>query len=419
MNPIYSRFNKKKYCKTRIEVFYSYVLVIFLLGAYNAIAQSNQKFIQGNDTLIVYKDVPGLTPSEFYTIRVRSAATNNEWVECFANITRNLAFQQTSDKQDNKETAKHYQKFTDRWSQSYGNIEMSPNLLVEVEITAKNGFKIDGKEFYKATVHPSHKASLAKIIGGKVFFTINQPSQITIDINGQMDDFNAAINPIGSPVHTISLFANPIMDKPLNDDPGVVIVNSGQKPPTNPTTYKTLYFGPGIHDLGRGFKVHPGKNYYIPGDAMVYGTFNNIDVSQGKALCVGENIRIYGVGTLSGDRLTHPNYDNPENIDMKEFKAIAIENALNVEVKGICIANAAHPALNANAWGGRPDKTQNTTIARWVKVISWRSNGDGIGGLNLVEDCFLRTADDGTYVKGNRIRCTFWKDANAGCLSHD
>jgi hypothetical protein len=36
-------------------------------------------FLDANDTLVVYSDVPGLTPSEMYTIRVRSAATNNLW----------------------------------------------------------------------------------------------------------------------------------------------------------------------------------------------------------------------------------------------------------------------------------------------------------------------------------------------------
>ena len=53
-------------------------------------AESSLQFIKGSDTLIVYKDVPGLAPSEFYKIRVRSAATNNQWVECFANIIRSL-----------------------------------------------------------------------------------------------------------------------------------------------------------------------------------------------------------------------------------------------------------------------------------------------------------------------------------------
>ena len=40
----------------------------------------------------------------------------------------------------------------------------------------------------KRTTHPSQKASEAKVVDGKVYFTIDKPAQIVIDINGQMDD---------------------------------------------------------------------------------------------------------------------------------------------------------------------------------------------------------------------------------------
>jgi hypothetical protein len=415
MNPIYSRFNKKKNCKTRIEVFYSYVLVICLLGAYNAIAQSNQKFIQGIDTLIVYKDVPGLEPSEFYTIRVRSVATNNKWVNCFANITRNLA---STFPNDNLNTDSNWQYFkhTDKWSQTYCNIEMSPNSSVEVEISSKNGFKIDGKKFVKATTHPSHKASIAKVVKGKVYFTIDNPASITVDINGQMDDFNALNNPIGAPVHTVTFFANPILDKPLLDDPKVVFVEPGVKPSSDLGEYTTLYFKPGVHDIGLNFKLYPGKKYYIPGDAIVYGTMNNFGISSTNGMVSGQDIKIYGLGTLSGDRLNHPHfaYDhNPSTVEEKPYKSISIENAYHVEVEGLFIANPAFHSIHLMSWNERPDKSQKVTYARWVKVVTWRVNGDGIGNAHLVEDCFIRTSDDCTYVKGDRRRCTFWKDTNA------
>ena len=45
---------------------------------------------------------------------------------------------------------------------------------------------------------------------------------------------------------------------------------------------------------------------------------------------------------------------------------------------------------------------ENPTDIKWVKVFTWRANGDGIGhgGNGLVEDCFLRTQDDSFYVTG-------------------
>ncbi len=412
-------FNKKKNYKKRIQTFYNYLLVFFLLVGYNAIAQSSPKFIQGKDTLIVYKEVPGLAPSEFYTIRVRSAATQNKWVDCFANITRNRGYElpeipMTSGKVI-KAVVQHYQKFTLGWSHTYGNIEMSPNSPVEVEISGKNGFKIGGENFFKATVHPAQKSNLATVVNGKVYFTINNPAQIVIDINGQMDDFNKAIDdktPDKSYVtHTISLFANPILKKPSIGDVGVVVVEPGNTPPTNPDLYQTLYFKPGVHTIGINFKIYPNKKYYIPGDAIVYGTFNNLDLPSVGKFESGENIKIYGYGTISGAKYTHPNY--VANSNSKEYKSITVENALNMQVEGICIVDPSNHSLNLNAAPKRPDFMKEVTFVRWAKVISWRANGDGIGSAHLIEDSFIRTADDCSYMKGNRRRCTFWKDANA------
>ena len=48
------------------------------------------------------------------------------------------------------------------------------------------------------------------------------------------------------------------------------------------------------------------KTYYIPGDAVVYGTMNN-----GGDKHDGENIKIFGHGTLLGDKIPHPNFAEP------------------------------------------------------------------------------------------------------------
>ena len=52
---------------------------------------------------------------------------------------------------------------------------------------------------------------------------------------------------------------------------------------------------------------------------------------------------------------------------------------------------------------------------KWVKILGWRNNGDGIGqGANgIVEDCFIRTQDDATYVNGRGVRrVVYWQDVN-------
>ena len=49
---------------------------------------------------------------------------------------------------------------------------------------------------------------------------------------------------------------------------------------------------------------------------------------------------------------------------------------------------------------------EKPTDIKWVKIFTWRGNGDGINPFNnaLIEDCFIRTQDDSTYVNGRGIR---------------
>ena len=230
-----------------------------------------------------------------------------------------------------------------------------------------------------------------------------------------MDDFNKVIDDT-SPgrtykTHTLTIFANPILEKPSMTNPRVHVVEPGNMPTTDASTFDLMYFKPGVHDIGRNFKVYPGKQYYIPGDAIVFGAFNNKDVSVGNYRTNGDKIKLFGYGTISGERITHPNY-LPGSPDENEFRSFVIENSIDVEVNGITLIDPAFHSIILYPWGGR-NKFIETSFVKWVKIISWRANGDGVGNADLVEDCFLRTADDCAYIKGNRKRIVFWKDVNA------
>ena len=56
-------------------------------------------------------------------------------------------------------------------------------------------------------------------------------------------------------------------------------------------------------------------SYYIPGDAVVYGTMNN-----NKDGHDGEGILIFGHGTLSGDRLPYSNFADPPDQSWYEYR---------------------------------------------------------------------------------------------------
>ncbi len=392
------------------------ILLSVLLLAFVSTIKANDtstQFVQGVDTLVVYKDVPGLAPSEFYTVKVRSAATNNEWVECYANITRSLYNRLEPGVPIVSNKKEHYYPTVADWSHTYSNIEMSRGSLVEVQISAKNGFKIKGSNFVSANAHPVQKASKPTVVDNIVYFTVSNPGQIVIDINGQMDETNTGPGYVGAPVHTVALYANPVIKKPVLASAGVYEVKAGEVPPTNAATYTTLYFGPGVHNIGRGFKVYSNKNYYISGDAIVYGSFNNLNAPS------AQNVRIYGYGTLSGDSIKHPNYDpdfknpnHPDYNDDKAWKVIFTWYCTNFRVEGISISNSQFHTINFSTGNL---KTKETFV-EWVKVVTWRGNGDGIGNAHEINDCFIRTQDDCTYVKGDRKRCTFWTDVNGAAF---
>jgi hypothetical protein len=397
--------------KKQLHIFSILISVVSLLSA----APSTQIFEQGDKQLIVYSDVPELKPSEFYKMRVRSEATQGEWIDVFCHISRSLyssatmpnPHQASRDPKADR-SMENYLKMYKDWSHTYANIEM--NGVIEVELS-----RVNGEAIKMAAILPVTSASVATLKDGKAYFTIKKPTQVTIDID---DEINTIAKKDASviPYHAVSFFANPIFDKPKLGDPGVVEVKAGSKVPEDPATYETLYFSAGIHDLGRSIKVYPNKKFYISGDAIVYGTFNN------KGIPAGENCKIYGVGTISGGRLKHPFY-HPEgkyHIDPKDkvseftpWKTFSISATKSIVVEGVCVADPAFHTMQIMGVRGKGKAPEFQTSVRWVKIIAWRANGDGVGGPHVVEDCFLRTVDDSAYIGGDMRRVIFWKDHGA------
>ena len=85
-----------------------------------------------------------------------------------------------------------------------------------------------------------------------------------------------------------------------------------------------------------------------------------------------------------------------------------IAGAFSVKVVGISFINSAYHTISLSG----PQRSEEKTVVSWVKIFTWRSNGDGINPHqnNLVEDCFIRTQDDSSYVNGHGIKRTvFWQ----------
>jgi Carbohydrate binding module (family 6) len=386
--------------------------------------------------LNVYPPVPGLTPSPYYTFSVQKVsalnATNKKdatnWLQPLAWLTRCTEYNPTAN-------LAYFDEFIGGWSHTYCNFELDQHTPIVVKITRLNKPGAPSGPITSATVYPAHKVDACEVINGEVYVTMSQPALIAVDIDGQMDSRDtprATPSGFGSTafphrnemagVHAVTIFANPVIkDKPQLGAPGVYAVEPGTRPPTN-GPWTTLYFKPGIHKLsvdgsGNEREWQPtdpifltnNKNYYIPGDAIVYGNLSDYSDDQAS-----NNIRVFGHGTISGTKIPHWkdfSFGELPQADRDKLRMLQLTRAANCLYEGITIADPAEHGVYIE---GR-DEHHSPNFIKWVKNISWRVNNDGggVSGNGYVEDCFFRHQDDALYVRGMAIRRTvLWSDVN-------
>lgn len=366
------------------------VSIVRELVAYLMLSLPGASAIGQDPALLVYSTVPGAKASDQYAVAVRPAQNKDNWQKSFAHITRC---------KNGIRGENGYFPHLSGWTHTYINIEMGG----PVEIAIK---KVNGQPIRKAVARPQRKVRSCVVRDGYAYVTLDKPCQVSVDIDGQMEEHDTGKGYKGPPIHSLTLFANPLIrNRPSPEDPTVLAVKPGDAVPSN-GTWKTLYFLPGIHDIGVAFPLHAARNYYIPGDAIVYGSMSNHEQWDH-----GHDIRIFGYGTLSMARIAHPNYASPRPLRADLHNSIRIVGARNSSVEGITIADPAYHSLMLID-GHHPEQPTNI---RWTKIIGWRVNGDGINPFEncLIEDCFLRTQDDSTYANGRGIRrVTYWNDFN-------
>lgn len=389
--------------------------------------------------LSVYPPVPGLDPSPYYNFYVQKVSALNaekkedatNWMTPFAWFTE-CATKETLDKDG------YYDNYIGGWSQTYCNFEMDRNTPIVVKITRNKTLKppystekAPSGPIFMANAYPAHRIISCELINGDVYVTMSQPAQVAIDIDGQMDTrdvprsspsgWGMSNNTRETGCHAVTIFANPVMnDKPKINDPDVLVVEPGQAIPDLSGSWKTLYFKPGVHDLSMNSQDAPGKwrpadalllqnnkNYYIPGNAMVYGVMNDKNDGQSRS-----NIKVFGHGTLSGARIPHYSFWNNRGYNNYTFNCdgiLHVRNASNCHYEGITVANPP-------VFGPRIEGSQNIipNSMKWIKIITWRTNNDGHWiSDGIFEDSFLRHQDDGMYLRNHPVRrCVFWTDVN-------
>jgi len=225
--------------------------------------------------------------------------------------------------------------------------------------------RLDGNTVHTCVVRPLALDIQTRIEGNSCLFTLDQPAKVSVEID-ENNSISADINQIGQITkqivkHPLFVFADPLeASLPKATDPGV------------------LYFGPGIHRIGKQYPLANDTQVYIAGGAYVIGTFISAQSNP-------SNITINGRGILSGIELTETDteYNQWRNHSI-DFSSGSHGSGLKIE--GITITDPLRSCI----------LSYNPIDIRHVKLFSWNQRNDGItaGNNSLVEDNFIKVQDD-------------------------
>ena len=237
---------------------------------------------------------------------------------------------------------------------------------VEVSVTYNKG------AIGSARIRPL-SAGISPVVKGRtVSLSLSGPCNLSLEIDGDI-------------FHNLQLFAGAVeSDRP------------------NPADTNTLYYGPGMHQVGT-VSVPSGKTVYIAGGAVVQGQF---------LVSHAENVRIIGRGILCQYPITPGspvknavapagkvrNWAKPPQDERRSrHDALLVEFSKNVEISGITVLPTTYTVLAGNS--------QHVRI-RDIKSFSAGGNNDGIDLFCcrdvVVDRVFMRNSDDNIAIYGHR-----------------
>lgn len=264
------------------------------------------------------------------------------------------------------ETAVSHQRY---WTERPA-LSTTPVAIATCEGSCEVAIEFLDVQVESAVVRPLALGIEPEIRDGKVCFTLENPANLTIEYNGQVQG-------------ALHLFVDePDADKPDENTPGV------------------KYYGPGVY---KDVIITPRSNetIYLDEGCIIYG----------QIFCgLGKNFTIAGHGVICGSI-----YDRYEDT----IVPISLTNCSNFTIRDITI-------LDPSAWTVNLLKCKDATIDN-VKIVSARSNSDGFTFQNChnitVTNSFVRSWDDSLVVKGYNgdvsgitfDGCTIWTDLAQSC----
>jgi len=309
------------------------------------------------DQLTIYPVAEGLAQSEDFAVRVRTPG--HPWKELPVYVVKvaqgiDIRPAVRQDAPNSLATRSATQ------NSSMASFDFSGAVDVSITLNKRN---IDS-----VRVRPLSYGITPQIKDNILSFSLTQPRNISVEVNGDI-------------FHNLQLFANPLeVDRPNPDDPNVI------------------YFGPGVHQVGR-LTIPSGKTVYLAGGALVEGSFFISHV---------QNVRVLGRGILHQSWVSSlgvPKSDHPgaqastrqSSMASSRPDGILIEYSKDVEVDGIIQLPISYTV--------QIGQSANINI-RNIKSFSAGGNHDGIDVFSstqvLIDGVFMRNSDDNIAIYGHR-----------------
>jgi hypothetical protein len=241
------------------------------------------------------------------------------------------------------------QRVTKKTSFTYFDCSDSVSVRVKVNYTTVR----------EARIRPSSRGIIPKINGNIIEFSMKSSEYLSLEINGDVFE-------------NLQLFADTIeKERPNPNDPNVI------------------YFGPGIHNIGR-MTVPSNKTIYIAGGAVVIGELIIDHV---------KNVNIRGRGILTQlpvqQNSSAPNQTAPPQQSRND--QLLIQFSENIKVSGIIEMPKGYAVLVG--------ESKNIHINNF-KAFSSTGNADGIDIFCskdvTINHIFLRNSDDCIAIYGHR-----------------
>ena len=295
--------------------------------------------------------------------------------------------------------------------------------------------------------------SAVKTVGNtyQVTLCISSPSQYSVEF------FDAATPPDFAtwvPPNPLLIFANPAEeDVPRGEHKNILVLRPGMPIPASGAwgtrdgvAVDTLYFSPGVYDLGQVpssintgiYVLHSNEHIYLAGGAYVKGAFATCpSTGTTTTRCTdASNVSIRGRGILSGE-----NFKRDYTLSETNANADALDAPMLIDLQGSGVVNGA--------WVGEQDaRVEGITLIQApyyniqmsginnrvddVKLISWYPSTDGIAvgydytvnnvehpGGGAIENSFFKDGDDSVklYSSGLRVRnVVIWQSNNAAAF---